>query len=424
MTEPILFAVMAIFAVGFAIAMLLSDNAVHSALFLIGTMGCIAILFLLLNAPFLSMVQITVYTGAIMVLFLFVIMLLGSEQVRDNVTPDVRRSRRRFTIIASFLAAAMFVLVGIPLTNLDLDLATETGELPQVRALNASPDAGLVNVYANDQLIASNLEFNHYSRYVDLAPGDYTLRIEPAEGEGDALTADVSLSRNMQQTLVRYGVAAVGVISDDNTTVLQNRSARVSLFNAENTPISLVDIGSDLNPNDDRVLIEGLEPSALSAPIIVEEGAVFWKLVDATNPANVLYDLTGYQIDRNTSGTIVLTNERIFDGTTQGALRPLAVPVIVAARPSFGGPEAIGLELFGDYMLVFQLLAMLLLAAMIGAIVLTHRELRSSTRRVTGRRRVSRPLVNAIASQVGREVTSTESAPELQEPTANTPVGS
>ncbi len=57
--------------------MLLSDNAVHSALFLIVTMGCIAFLFLLLNAPFLAMIQITVYTGAIMVLFLFVIMLLG-----------------------------------------------------------------------------------------------------------------------------------------------------------------------------------------------------------------------------------------------------------------------------------------------------------------------------------------------------------
>lgn len=415
---------MAIFAVGFAIAMLLSDNAVHSALFLIGTMGCIAILFLLLNAPFLSMVQITVYTGAIMVLFLFVIMLLGSERLQEDVEPEVRRSRRRFIIVASFLAAAMFVLVGIPLTNLDLDLATETGELPQVRALNASPDSGLVNVYANNQLIASDLAFNTYSPYVDLSPGDYTLRIEPAEGGGAALTADVSLSRNMQQTLVSFGDDALSVISDDNTTILQDNSARIALFNAETTPISLVDIGSDLNPNDDRVLIESLESGALSAPVIVEEGRVFWQIVDASNTANVLYELDQYQIDRNTSGTIVLTNERIFDGTPEGALRPLAVPVIVNARSSFGGPEAIGLELFSEYMLVFQLLAMLLLAAMIGAIVLTHRELRSSARRVTGRRRVSRPLVNAIASQVGHEVTGVEAVPELQEPTANTPVGS
>jgi hypothetical protein len=120
----------------------------------------------------------------------------------------------------------------------------------------------------------------------------------------------------------------------------------------------------------------------------------------------------------------VLTRERVFDGTAQGFLRPMAIPVVLEAKPSFGGPHAIGVLLFSDYMLVFQLLAVLLLASMIGAIVLTHRQTASATRRVTGRRRVSRPLVNAIASQVGHEVTSSEAVPELQEPAANTPVGS
>jgi hypothetical protein len=89
--------------------------------------------------------------------------------------------------------------------------------------------------------------------------------------------------------------------------------------------------------------------------------------------------------------------------------------VVVEARPSFGGPRAIGLELFTNYMLVFQLLAVLLLAAMVGVIVLTHREIKKVTQRAGGRRRVSRPLVNVIASQVGHDVTS-EKTPELQEP--------
>ena len=66
--------------------LLLSQNAVHSALFLIINMGCIAFLFLLLDAPFLAMVQIAVYAGAIMVLFLFVIMLLGTEKL-GGTTP-------------------------------------------------------------------------------------------------------------------------------------------------------------------------------------------------------------------------------------------------------------------------------------------------------------------------------------------------
>ena len=54
----------------------MSDNAVHSALFLIVVMLCIAFMFLLLNASFLALIQITVYAGAIMVLFLFVVIMM------------------------------------------------------------------------------------------------------------------------------------------------------------------------------------------------------------------------------------------------------------------------------------------------------------------------------------------------------------
>jgi NADH-quinone oxidoreductase subunit J len=59
------------------ISMLISRNAIYSALFLVLNFLAVATLYLLLNAAFIAMVQITVYAGAIMVLFLFVIMLLG-----------------------------------------------------------------------------------------------------------------------------------------------------------------------------------------------------------------------------------------------------------------------------------------------------------------------------------------------------------
>src|SRR3972149_2192323 len=58
-----------------------SRNAVHAALFLVINFGIIAIFYLILNAPFLAMVQVAVYAGAIMVLFLFVIMLLGADRL-------------------------------------------------------------------------------------------------------------------------------------------------------------------------------------------------------------------------------------------------------------------------------------------------------------------------------------------------------
>ncbi|MFZ0547242.1 MAG: NADH-quinone oxidoreductase subunit J [Candidatus Promineifilaceae bacterium] len=82
MGNPILVIILGLVAVGSAIAMLLSRNAVHAALFLVLNFITIAILYLVLNAPFLFVTQITVYAGAIMVLFLFVVMLLGAEQLR------------------------------------------------------------------------------------------------------------------------------------------------------------------------------------------------------------------------------------------------------------------------------------------------------------------------------------------------------
>lgn len=81
MGDTILFLILAFVAIAAAAGMLLSRNAVHSALWLILNLGAVAVLYLILNAPFIAMVQITVYAGAIMVLFLFVIMLLGAERL-------------------------------------------------------------------------------------------------------------------------------------------------------------------------------------------------------------------------------------------------------------------------------------------------------------------------------------------------------
>jgi NADH-quinone oxidoreductase subunit J len=78
--DLILFISIALIAIATAISMLASRNAVYSALFLVLNFLTVAALYLLLNAAFIAIVQVTVYAGAIMVLFLFVIMLLGTEQ--------------------------------------------------------------------------------------------------------------------------------------------------------------------------------------------------------------------------------------------------------------------------------------------------------------------------------------------------------
>lgn len=81
--ELILFLVLAVIAIVTALSMLLNRNSVYSALFLVLNFVTVAVFYLLLGAPFVAMVQITVYAGAIMVLFLFVIMLLGAERLPD-----------------------------------------------------------------------------------------------------------------------------------------------------------------------------------------------------------------------------------------------------------------------------------------------------------------------------------------------------
>jgi len=80
-SELIVFLVLSLVAISSALGMLFSRNAVYSALFLVLNFVTVAVFYLLLGAPFIAMSQITVYAGAIMVLFLFVIMLLGAESL-------------------------------------------------------------------------------------------------------------------------------------------------------------------------------------------------------------------------------------------------------------------------------------------------------------------------------------------------------
>ncbi len=78
-----LFVLLAVLAIASALAMVLNKNTVNSALFLVLNLLSVAGLYLLLQAQFLAMIQIVVYAGAIMVLFLFVIMLLNIDDEQN-----------------------------------------------------------------------------------------------------------------------------------------------------------------------------------------------------------------------------------------------------------------------------------------------------------------------------------------------------
>jgi NADH-quinone oxidoreductase subunit J len=78
------FIVLAAFLIAFSLLVIILKNPVHSALALVAALFTIAVLFLTLHAPMVAMFQILVYAGAIMVLFLFVIMLLNPGTVEKR----------------------------------------------------------------------------------------------------------------------------------------------------------------------------------------------------------------------------------------------------------------------------------------------------------------------------------------------------
>jgi NADH-quinone oxidoreductase subunit J len=115
----IVFGVMFIVALGASLAMLFSPNAVHVALFLVVAQVALALAFLLQGAYFVAAMQIIVYAGAIMVLFLFVIMLLGVDKREALVEP--LRGQRQVAIALGLLLAAEIsytVLRGVDLLGL------------------------------------------------------------------------------------------------------------------------------------------------------------------------------------------------------------------------------------------------------------------------------------------------------------------
>lgn len=119
-TDIVLFIILAAIAIVCAIAMLITRNAVHSALFLVVVMAALAIFFLGLAGPFIAMVQVTVYAGAIMVLFLFVVMMLGAERV------GARGRLRWQTPVAIVLGVVLLAIAGLLLFSAPRAAATGT----------------------------------------------------------------------------------------------------------------------------------------------------------------------------------------------------------------------------------------------------------------------------------------------------------
>ncbi len=112
--ETAVFAVGALVCLLGALGLVTSDHPVHAALSLVGTLIGIAALFIALDAEFLAAVQIIVYAGAIVVVFLFVIMLIGVDRSDDLRVEPLAGQRVAAAVASGLLAVGLagVVLVG------------------------------------------------------------------------------------------------------------------------------------------------------------------------------------------------------------------------------------------------------------------------------------------------------------------------
>ncbi|MBZ0295804.1 MAG: NADH-quinone oxidoreductase subunit J [Anaerolineae bacterium] len=418
MTEASLFLIVGIIAIASAVAMLLSSNAVHSALFLVVVMGCIAFLFLMLDAPFLFLVQITVYAGAIMVLFLFVIMFLSAERM-----PGKTSLFRWMTPLAVVLALVFLTVAAITLGQVSTTEIAPSGA-PLVRIGNFATEAGPVDVYANNELIAADVDYGTTTDFETLPAGEYNLALFTA-GTQDALVAQtVVLEPGTVTTALAYGESTppqVALVDNNLATVASDGDARVSFFNAYGEDgISLADTGSEFDTEDTSVLLGPVAFGASSDSLDVNarDNMSTWAFID--EGGTVVFPLSNtdvFELDRDTLEFLVLAQEPTFEGTT----RPRAFSLDTGTLPAFGSPVSVGRELFTRYMLPMQMVAVLLLVAMIGAIVLTHKPDYKPRKRRDERRKVSRPLTSVIAAQTGHDVVTASgqnSVEKLPEPVA------
>jgi NADH-quinone oxidoreductase subunit J len=126
--ERVSFWILSVVAVFGALAMLWSRKAVHSALWLALTMISLAFLYILQGAVFLGIVQIVVYTGAVMMLFLFVLMLVGVDS-SDSLVETL--PHQRFAAIVTGLGFGLLLVIGLGRATLGTSVGLDAANSAQ-----------------------------------------------------------------------------------------------------------------------------------------------------------------------------------------------------------------------------------------------------------------------------------------------------
>jgi NADH-quinone oxidoreductase subunit J len=107
MVEAAAFYILATLILGFGVLVVTAKSTVHSVLFLVADFLCVAALYVTLRAPFLAVIQVMVYAGGIVVLYLFVVMLVNLKR-----PPEAHSDPRRLGRLGVVMAAAVLAELG------------------------------------------------------------------------------------------------------------------------------------------------------------------------------------------------------------------------------------------------------------------------------------------------------------------------
>ena len=393
-------------AVAAAVGMLLLRNAVYSALCLIYIMGALALLFLMLDAPFLALVQVAVYAGAVMVLFLFVMMLLGNQAISAG-----EREIRGLPIIASVGATIFILAAGLAIQSGEVDTRPAPPSAPQLRVAQYS--------VAETAAEGAQLWIGGIERTWILAMAPPAISSRSRRGgigspwvgaDGSRLyEGDVNLEDGAALSWLIYpgadGELTATQVSEAGSHV-GLRESRVTLVNLSDIPLTVYDTGSDrrLDTARDPLWEAELAPGTAGEARLTERGSIDLAFVNGVTGETILRT-PGLEWAGGESALLVVAD----DATG----RTLWHHHSVETADPFGSPAAVGQSLFRKYLLPFEMIGVLLLAALVGGIIIAQGQ-RREVRRRDVRRRVARTLGAAIEAQSGAsDAGETSSAAQL-----------
>ncbi|MHB8749778.1 MAG: NADH-quinone oxidoreductase subunit J, partial [Aggregatilineales bacterium] len=266
-------------------------------------------------------------------------------------------------------------------------------------------------VYAGSSLLAGNLAFQSTSDYQSLPAGTYKVEAFAAHTDGSpidltkdqpVLAASVTVPADSTVTLVASQDKFIAA-PEDVSPVADDAQFRYVAINA--LPGSNVANLLQINPTDvknSQVAAAHLGYGDASQPIALPGG-----------PYTLAWEVNGQRVASYPAQTINADTEQVLilapDANVQGAA--IAIQISQRTQPSFGSPQQVGEQLFGPYLLPFELVSLLLLAAMVGAIVLTREDvIRRERKRLVVTPQIARLNQPADQLTIGQPLTAANPA--------------